>query len=108
MTMTMNLITRYAKWKERSKLSQQEDRDNDHEDETEAGPRGHKRPNTALPASHPAMKKARSAVRIGRKNKNEIKRPEQILKKRTEEERRAARKARGGGRGRGRGRGGRR
>ena len=87
-------------------MSQQEDRDNDAEDE--AGQRGQKRPSTALPASHPAMKKARTAVRIGRKNKNEIKRPEQILKKRTEDERRAARKARGGGRGRGRGRGGRR
>merc|ERR1719239_1727189 len=84
---------RYAKWKERSKLSQQEDRDNDQEDEAEAGPRGQKRPSTALPASHPAMKKARTAVRIGRKNKNEIKRPEQILKKRTEDERREARKA---------------
>ena len=110
--MTIYLINRYAKWKERSKLSQQEDRDNDQEDEAEAGPRGHKRPSTALPASHPAMKKARTAVRIGRKNKNEIKRPEQILKKRTEDERREARKARGGGRGggrgRGRGRGGRR
>ena len=85
---------RYAKWKERSKLSQQEDRE--HEDEGEAGqPRGHKRPGTALPDSHPAMKKARAAVRIGRKNKNEIKQPEQILK----DERRAARKARVDGRG---------
>ena len=98
----MIVVPRYAKWKERSKLAQQEDRDNDQEEEEG---RGQKRSSTALPASHPAMKKARNAVRIGRKNKNEIQRPEQILKKRVEEERRAARKARGGGRGRGKSRG---
>ena len=84
---------RYNKWKERSKLAQQEDRDDD--DEMEA--RGTKRPNTKLPSNHPAMKKARMAVKIGRKNKNEIQRPEQILKKRVTEERKAARKAKGGG-----------
>ena len=49
------------------------------------------------------MKKAKLAVRVGRKNKNEIRRPEQILKQRRDEEKRAARKAKGGGRGRGRG-----
>ena len=91
---------RYNKWKERSKLAQMEERDNDvdgNDDQGDHGARGKKRPNTQLPANHPAMKKAKMAVRIGRKNKNEIKRPEQILKKRVEDERRAARKAKGGG-----------
>ena len=37
------------------------------------------------------------AVKIGRKNKNEIKRPEQILKKRVADERKAARKSKGHG-----------
>ena len=56
-----------------------------------------KRPSTALPASHPAMKKAKLAVKVGRKNKNEIRRPEQILKQRVADEKKAARKAKGGG-----------
>merc|ERR1712029_208110 len=91
---------RYNKWKERCKLTQMEERDNDvngDDDDDDHGARGKKRPNPQLPANHPAMKKAEMAVRIGRKNKNEIKRPEQILKKRVEDERRAARKAKGGG-----------
>jgi hypothetical protein len=48
---------RYAKWKERSKLAQQTE---DAAEEPEE--RGSKRPGGPLPASHPAMKKARSAV----------------------------------------------
>ena len=90
---------RYARWKERSKLAQQQETV---EDEEQDGSKGTKRPNTRLPDSHPAMKKAKLAVRVGRKNKNEIRRPEQILKTRKEEERKAARKARPGkGKGRG-------
>ena len=81
---------RYARWKERSKLAQQQE---SVEEEDQDGSRGTKRPNTRLPDSHPAMKKAKLAVRVGRKNKNEIRRPEQILKTRNEEERKAARKA---------------
>ena len=90
---------RYARWKERSKLAQQQETV---EEDDQDGGRGTKRPNTRLPDSHPAMKKAKLAVRVGRKNKNEIRRPEQILKTRTEEERKAARKARPGkGKGKG-------
>ena len=90
---------RYARWKEKSKLAQQQETGEEDEEER----RGTKRPNTRLPDSHPAMKKAKMAVRVGRKNKNEIRRPEQILKQRRDEEKRAARKAKaGGGRGRGR------
>merc|ERR1711874_202489 len=84
---------RYARWKERSKLAQQQE---SVEEEDPEGSRGTKRPNTRLPDSHPAMKKAKLAVRVGRKNKNEIRRPEQILKTRTDEERKAARKVRPG------------
>merc|ERR1719433_1893192 len=83
---------RYARWKEKSKLAQQQETAEDDDDDS----RGTKRPNTRLPDSHPAMKKAKLAVRVGRKNKNEIRRPEQILKTRKEEERKAARKARPG------------
>merc|ERR1712227_1019920 len=55
---------RYNKWKERSKLAQQQERDDNDEDEGDHDHgRGKKRPNTALPASHPAMKKARMAGR---------------------------------------------
>ena len=90
---------RYARWKERSKLAQQQETV---EEDDQDGGRGTKRPNTRLPDSHPAMKKAKLAVRVGRKNKNEIRRPEQILKTRTAEERKAARKARPGkGKGKG-------
>merc|ERR1712241_1274309 len=83
---------RYSKWKERSKLAQQQD---DDQDQDGGGQR--KRPSTALPASPPAMKKAKLAVKVGRKNKNEIRRPEQILKQRVADEKKAARKAKGGG-----------
>merc|ERR1712025_746407 len=59
---------RYNKWKERSKLTQMEERNDDvNGDDDDHGGRGKKRPNTQLPANHPAMKKAKMAVRIGRK-----------------------------------------
>merc|ERR1712002_489598 len=73
---------RYEKWKERSKQSQQ----GGGSDDEDASQR------TPLPANHPAMKKAQNAVPKRRKGPNfEIQRPEQILKKRNEEEKRAAR-----------------
>merc|ERR1711915_469644 len=91
---------RYAKWKERSKLAQQ-DNDSDEGDNQ----RGFKRKSNQLPDSHPAMKKAKNAVPAHKKGpKFEIKRPEQIMKKRTQEEKKAAMKARGKGKGKGRGR----
>merc|ERR1719295_49578 len=50
---------RYAKWKERSKLAQQE---NDSDGEEGDNQRGFKRKSNQLPDSHPAMKKAKNAV----------------------------------------------
>merc|ERR1740128_113102 len=94
---------RYAKWKERSKMAQQ-----DNENDSDGGgdnQRGVKRPNTQMAANHPAMKKARNAVPAHKKGpKFEIQRPEQILKKRNEEERKAANRARGQKKKRGNGR----
>jgi len=88
---------RYAKWKERSKLAQKEV---DSDGEEDKDNRGVKRPNASLPYNHPAMKKARNAVPAHKKGpKFEIKRPEQILKKRVQEERKAANKAKGKGKG---------
>merc|ERR1719187_1777103 len=86
---------RYSKWKERSKLAQQM---NDSGDEDESNAKGGKRKSSGLPANHPAMKKARNAVPQHKRGpKNEIQRPEQILKKRLAEEKKAARSK--GGRG---------
>ena len=82
---------RYARWKEKSKLAQQQETGEEDEEER----RGTKRPNTRLPDSHPAMKKAKMAVRVGRKNKNEIQRPEQIMKKRRMEEKKAQKHGKG-------------
>jgi len=85
---------RYAKWKERSKLAQQ-DNGNDSDGEKD-NQRGLKRPNTQMAANHPAMKKARTAVPTHKRGpKNEIKRPEQILKKRNDDERKAFNRAKG-------------
>ena len=54
------------------------------------------------------MKKARNAVPAHKKGpKFEIKRPEQILKKRNAEEKKAANRAKGKGKGKGKGRKGR-
>ena len=51
-----------------------------------------------MAANHPAMKKARNAVPAHKKGpKFEIKRPEQILKKRNAEEKKAANRAKGKG-----------
>ena len=79
---------------QKSKHSQQENgNDSDGEGDNQ---RGVKRPNTQMAANHPAMKKARNAVPAHKKGpKYEIKRPEQILKKRNEEERKAANRAKG-------------
>jgi len=78
---------RYEKWKERSKLAQQGGSDDEGDKD---GPRG-------LPANHPAIKKAQNAVKTGKRGpKFEIKRPEQILKKRREDEKKAFRMAKGG------------
>ena len=93
---------RYAKWKERSKLAHQENgNDSDGEGDNQ---RGVKRPNTQTAANHPAMKKARNAVPAHKKGpKFEIKRPEEILKKRNAEEKKAANRAKGKGKGKGKG-----
>eukprot|EP00088_Acartia_fossae_P008716 TRINITY_DN1417_c0_g1_i8.p1 TRINITY_DN1417_c0_g1~~TRINITY_DN1417_c0_g1_i8.p1 ORF type:complete len:778 (-),score=244.97 TRINITY_DN1417_c0_g1_i8:52-2385(-) len=80
---------RYEKWKERSKLAQQdEDADSDNDN---------KKPNRRpLPANHPAMQKARNAVPKHRTKgiRQEIRRPEQILKQRRDKEKREERMAR--------------
>ena len=81
---------RYNKWKERTKIAQQVN--DEDEDDQRGGGRGMKRPNTQLPSNHPAMKKANNAVR---KNKNEIQRPEQIMKKRRMEEKKAQKHGKG-------------
>jgi hypothetical protein len=86
-------LTRYEKWKERSKVSEQA---GDSDDEPDRGA-GSGRRGAGLPANHPALKKARNAVPKHKKGpRSEIKRPEQILKQRHEEEKREARRMRGG------------
>ena len=96
---------RYAKWKERSKRAQQTE---EHEDESSKGQGDRKRHGGPLLSSHPAMKKARNAVPAHKKGpRSEIQRPEQIMKKRVLEEKKAARKQKGGGKGKGKGRKGR-
>merc|ERR1712114_72477 len=93
---------RYSKWKERSKLAQQTE---DNEEENSKSQGGKKRAGGPLPSSHPAMKKARNAVPSHKKGpRSEIQRPEQIMKKRVTEEKKAARRAKGGGKGKGKGR----
>merc|ERR1712083_623940 len=97
------------------KLAQQ-GHDSGDENEGDGAGKGLKRKSTALPSNHPAMKKARNAVPAHKKGpRNEIQRPEQILKKRIIEEKKSARgqgrggrgsRGRGGGSGGGGGRGG--
>jgi len=96
---------RYGKWKERNK---QENQLEDNEQQMDGDERSTlKRKGGALPSSHPAMKKARAAVPAHKKGpKNEIQRPEQIMKKRVMDEKKAARKAKGGNK-KGKGRKGR-
>jgi len=78
---------RYEKWMERSKIYQQEEEVTDDENmNTKSKP---------LPTYHPAMQKAKNAVK-GHKTKgirSEIQRPEQILKKREDKAKKAARVA---------------
>jgi len=78
---------RYEKWMERSKINQQQEEASDDENMiTKSKP---------LPANHPAIMKARNAVK-GHKTKgirHEIQRPEQILKKREDQAKRAERMA---------------
>merc|ERR1719220_2469420 len=94
---------RYAKWKERSKLAQQTD---DQEESSSRGQGDRKRVGGPLPSSHPSMKKARNAVPAHKKGpKSEIQKPEQIMKKRVIDEKKAARKQKGGGKGKGKGKG---
>jgi len=79
---------RYAKWRERSKLAQMqeaEEADQEEEDNGQSNKKGKKRQSqyNGLPAGHPAMKKAKMAVPVHKKGpRNELKRPEQILKQR--------------------------
>merc|ERR1719234_156647 len=91
---------RYAKWKERSKLAQQTEDQEDESSSKGQGQGGRKRAGGPLPSSHPAVKKARNAVPAHKKGpRSEIQRPEQIMKKRAVEEKKAARKQKGGGKG---------
>ena len=77
---------RYSKWRERSKLQQQlEAEQEENDDEQNKIPKNRKRKQTynGLPSGHPAMKKAQMAVPKHKKGpKNEVLRPEQILKQR--------------------------
>ena len=99
---------RYAKWKERSKLAQQTEDQGEDESSSSKAQGGRKRAGGPLPSSHPAMKKARNAVPAHKKGpRSEIQRPEQIMKKRALEEKKAARKQKGGGKGKSKGRKGR-
>uniref|UniRef100_A0A0K2TUK3 RNA helicase n=1 Tax=Lepeophtheirus salmonis TaxID=72036 RepID=A0A0K2TUK3_LEPSM len=70
---------RYKNWKQRSKTNIF----NENEDEEDGGQSLKRKGGSGLPQSHPAMKKARNAVPKHRKGpRNEIQRPEQILKQR--------------------------
>ena len=91
-------MLRYEKWKERSKAAQQAEGSDDEDGARERRP---------LPANHPAFRKAQNAEPKHKKGpRSEIKRPEQIMKKRKEDEKKLARQNRGkkkGGKGGGRG-----
>ena len=74
---------RYAKWRERSKLAQMQEAEQENEEVDEKQSKGKKRSYGGLPAGHPAMKKAKMSVPKHKKGpKLELKRPEQILKDR--------------------------
>merc|ERR1712154_537720 len=72
---------RYKKWKQRSRLANMQEQNSPGDDMPGNNDRG---PNyQGLPRNHPAMKKARESVPKHKKGpRNEIKRPEQILKQR--------------------------
>ncbi|XP_059087617.1 ATP-dependent RNA helicase DDX54-like isoform X2 [Tigriopus californicus] len=99
---------RYAKWKERSKLSfiDEPGQSGGHtDDDYRGGPKMNRKRQMGggLPEDHPAMKKARDSVPKHRKGpKNEIQRPEQILKKRKLDEKKRAKNAKKGKKGKGR------
>lgn len=80
---------RYAKWRERSKLAQMQEAEeaanSDQDENGHSNKKGKKRQSqyNGLPAGHPAMKKAKMAVPKHKKGpRNELKKPEQILKQR--------------------------
>ena len=97
---------RYAKWRERSKLAQMQEAENEQlEEDPEPGKKNKKRSYGGLPAGHPAMKKAKMSVPKHKKGpKLELKRPEQILKDRkikakNENKQKGGKKKKKGGRG---------
>merc|ERR1712001_667082 len=76
---------RYAKWRERSKLEQQLEAEQEKEEDNNSNKKWNNKRKTynGLPSGHPAMKKAKMAVPKHKKGpKFELKRPEQILKQR--------------------------
>lgn len=75
---------RYAKWRERSKLANVQEAEEDSDGDEKGGKNQRKRKNyNGLPSGHPAMKKAKMAVPKHKKGpRSELKRPEQILKQR--------------------------
>ena len=75
---------RYAKWKERSKVEHHFNNDDDHDNTGETSFKGRKR-KMALD-KHPAMKKAKTALPKHKKGpKRELKRPEEVLKARKQQ-----------------------
>jgi len=80
---------RYQRWKDKTKIDQKDEQDDGDEKSGNADYR-RQRP---LPANHPAMIQSRKAVpnikQKGKMRSGDLKRPEQILKKRVEEEKKA-------------------
>merc|ERR1712080_100671 len=69
---------RYKKWKQRSRIAQLQEQQAQGEHDERGG-----QTYQGLPTNHPAMKKARESVPKHKKGpRNEIKRPDQILKQR--------------------------
>lgn len=80
---------RYQRWKDKSKIDQKDEQ----EDGDERSGNADYRRQRPLPSNHPAMIKSRNAVPNKQKGKRngELMRPEQILKKRGEEEKKMER-----------------
>jgi len=81
---------RYQRWKDKSKIDMKDEQ----EDGDERSGNADYRRQRPLPANHPAMIKSRNAVpnkQKGGKRNGELMRPEQILKKRGEEEKKLER-----------------
>merc|ERR1712141_80306 len=95
---------RYKKWKQRSRLSHMQENntlDGDAIGNDNEGPNYQ-----GLPRNHPAMKKARESVPKGKKGpRNEIKKPEQILKQRKLDEKKRSRNVRNMKKSKGKGKG---